>query len=94
MERYYPVVGVLEKFNETLTVLEAVMPQYFKGASNVDYTEGYKLEKRMNSDRTKPSKILGMTKSIIKGNMTYEFEFYDFCVQRLQNQFDTITKPK
>ena len=94
MEKYYPVVGVLEKFNETLTVLEEVMPQYFTGASNVDYTEGYKKEKFLNSKSPKPPRITEMAKSIMKANMTHEFEFYEFCVQRLQNQFDALIKQK
>ena len=94
VEKYYPVVGVLEKFNETLRVLEEVMPQYFKGASNVDYTEGYKKEKLFNSNRPKPPRIMETTKLIMKANMTHEFEFYEFCVQRLQNQFDALIKPK
>ena len=94
VEKYYPVVGVLEKFNETLAVLENKMPRYFRGASNVDFMEGYKNEKQLNSKRKKPPKMSQMTKQIIKANMTNEIEFYEFCAQRLQKQFDALTNLK
>ena len=35
VERYYAVVGVLEKWKETLDVLEAYVPAYYKGAKEI-----------------------------------------------------------
>ena len=35
MEKYYPVVGVLEEFNTTLTVLEKKLPIFFGDAMRV-----------------------------------------------------------
>ena len=32
VEKHYAVVGVLEDFNKTLTVLEHYIPRFFKGA--------------------------------------------------------------
>lgn len=37
VEKFYPVVGVLENLNQSLTVMEHFMPQIFKGASKVNY---------------------------------------------------------
>ena len=31
IERYYPVVGVLEQFDDTLRVLEKAVPNFFTG---------------------------------------------------------------
>jgi hypothetical protein len=35
VEKYYPVVGVLEELNATLEVLEHEIPYYFKGVENM-----------------------------------------------------------
>ena len=90
VENYYPIVGVLERFNETLVVLERMMPFYFKGASKVDYMEVYGLENILNARMKKP-KLSDETKQMLRRNMTYEIEFYDFCVQRLHKQFNQIS---
>ena len=33
IEKYYPVVGVLEEFNTTMMVLEEKLPVFFNGAT-------------------------------------------------------------
>ena len=85
-------MGILEKFNQTLAVMEYKLPQYFKRASSVNYMDGYRIEKKLNSSRMKPRKISERTKQILRNNMTQEIEFYDFCVQRLLNQFEEVNK--
>ena len=39
VERWYPVVGVLEMFRETLEVLEKRLPRFFRGVANLYYGE-------------------------------------------------------
>ena len=39
MERYYSVVGVLEELNQTLSVLEHLMPQFFDGVTQLYYED-------------------------------------------------------
>ena len=41
IEKYYPVVGVLEEFNTTMMVLEEKLPVFFNGATRVyNYFKG------------------------------------------------------
>lgn len=35
VERYYPVVGILEELNVTLAVLEKKLPYFFKGIQDM-----------------------------------------------------------
>ena len=85
VERFYPVVGVVENINMTLMILEAKMPQYFKGAFEEYYTgEGVMSKRNKNHEKKEVSQdVINM----IKKNITYEYEFYNFCKQRLENQF-------
>ena len=39
IEKWYPVVGILEDLQMTLFVLEHKLPLYFKGASNIYFNE-------------------------------------------------------
>ena len=47
VEKYFPVVGILERLNDSLLVLEHKLPQFFKGASkfssNVDVVNAYNI---------------------------------------------------
>ena len=88
VERFYPVVGVVENINMTLMILEAKMPQYFKGAFEEYYTgEGVMSKRNKNHEKKEVSQdVINM----IKKNITYEYEFYNFCKQRLENQFKLL----
>lgn len=37
VEKFYPVVGVLENLNKSLSVMEKLLPNIFKGATQVDW---------------------------------------------------------
>ena len=37
LDKYFPVVGVLEELNKTFTVLEYQLPMFFKGISHFYY---------------------------------------------------------
>ena len=82
VEKYYSVVGILENMDETLQVLESYVPAYFEGASKV-YNE--KMSNKVNKNVHKPN-VSNEIKNLVKANMTLEFEFYNFCRQRLFRQ--------
>lgn len=39
VDRYFPVVGVLEELNTTLEVLEEKIPYFFKGVQTLYYKD-------------------------------------------------------
>lgn len=88
VERFYPVVGITEHMNMTLKVLEKVMPEYFEGATEAYYKSNFVLKGR---HKTTYKKTLSEdTLSILRKNFTHEIEFYQFCKQRLQTQYDQL----
>ena len=88
IERFYPVIGITEKINVTLKVLEYELPEFFDGAMDVYYTdEDVRLNQNVNRD--KPS-VSDQIVNIIKKNFTNDLEFYDYCKQRLLQQFESI----
>ena len=88
VERYYAVVGVLEKWQDTLKVLEHYVPLFFKDVRKV-YKTMLK-EQPVNQNTHKPKTPLAI-KERIKVNFTTEIEFFNFCKQRLQRQLLTIS---
>ena len=88
VEKYYSVVGILEKWTETLKVLEHYIPKYFKDVRKV-YKE-YMKERIINASKIKP-KIPQYIKDQMKTNFTTEIEFYEFCQQRFYKQLLAIS---
>ena len=92
VERYYSVVGVLEKFNETLEVLENYVPAFFKDArkiyKNMMNERSVNQFINQNKFKKKPNSVI---KELVKVNFTTEIEFFNFCKQRLYRQLLTIT---
>ena len=86
---YYPVVGVTEMFNETLEVLETKLPTYFHGA-----TKAYKEIGDKFSNESNKKQVSEEIKKLVRGNLTNEYEFYEFCKQRLINQIKEIRNKK
>ena len=89
MLKNYPVVGVVDMFNTTLKVLERKLPQFFGNAFDTYFNDPFfdSYEYR-NMENKKP--VMEKIKNIIKRNLTNEIEFYDFCKQRLQLQYNAI----
>ena len=87
VERYYSVVGVVEKMSESLQVLENYVPAYFRYARKI-YKEIMN-EELVNINKGKP-KVSKEVKQLIKQNFTLEIEFYEFCKRRLMKQFLAI----
>ena len=95
VQKFYPVVGVLEMFNETIIVLENLLPRYFKGATLLAqkaFIDAYKDEKESNKNHKKH--VSNYVMEMVKRNMTYEIEFYRFCKDRLQEQYEDVMHEK
>ena len=63
VDRHFVVVGVLEKLEESLAVLEDKLPEYFSGVSEV-YREQAKDQVR-NKNSVKASKISEEVRSVL-----------------------------
>ena len=69
-------------------VLQDRMPEYFENAAEVYHGDSEVKRFRMKNAYKLPvsDKVL----KIVRANFTHEIEFYEFCKQRLQKQFDEI----
>nr|CAI5818742.1 unnamed protein product [Callosobruchus analis] len=81
VEKYYTVVGVLEKLNDTMDVLEQKIPYFFKGAKKIYGQELLGISK--NKYVPKVSDVI--RKRLIE-SLAKELEFYDWIKARLQRQ--------
>lgn len=88
VEKHYVVVGVLEDFNKTLKVFEHYMPEIFKGALDIYWNKLHGEKKNQNKYR--PS-VDNAIRKVLTKNFTREIEFYDFCKQRLQRQYMSMS---
>ena len=92
VETFYPVIGITENINVTLAVLEEKLPQFFSGATETYYENAdVQLNSNVNFEKQPVSREIILS---LEKNFTYEIEFYNFCKQRLVNQFQQITKQK
>ncbi|XP_069989577.1 heparan sulfate 2-O-sulfotransferase pipe [Penaeus vannamei] len=76
VERWYPVVGVLEDLNATLAVLQDRLDMYYNQL----------LAPHHNRNRHRPSVSQDIDLALRK-NLTTEYEFYDYIRQRLTLQY-------
>ena len=85
VEKYYAVVGIMERWQESLELFEHFVPSYFENAKQV-YNGVYKEDLvKINKNSFKPE-TPKYIKKIIAANFTLELEFYEFCKQRFQRQ--------
>ena len=89
VEKFYPVVGVTENINMTLSVLENRMPEYFEGATEFYHSDPETRRYRMKNAYKLP--VSEKVMNIVRANFTNEIEFYEFCKQRLLKQFSDIS---
>ena len=87
VEKYYSVVGILEKWNESLEVMEHYIPRFFKNAGKT--YKHYMKDKPRNKNNIK-QKVSKEIKNQIGVNFTVEIEFYEFCKQRFYKQYLAI----
>ena len=88
VDREYAVVGVLEDMEITLRVLENYIPRFFKGVHQIYHDDLDKFTS-VNKNHEKPS-VSEDIKEILRRNFTYEIEFYEFCRQRLHEQYQAL----
>ncbi|XP_044732111.1 uronyl 2-sulfotransferase-like [Chrysoperla carnea] len=89
VERYYPVVGVLEELNSTLRILESKLPYFFKGIQKVYFDE--LMKPHYNKNRKKPMDVDDDVKKYLKESLSMEYDFYYWIQARLFQQIKFIT---
>jgi dermatan/chondrotin sulfate uronyl 2-O-sulfotransferase UST len=85
VEKYYPVVGVLEELNATLEVLEHEIPYYFKGVENM-----YKKKMIDTFNRKKSKQPQATTRKRLKRILAKEYDFYNWVKRRLFKQLQML----
>ena len=83
------MVGITENMQETLTVMEALIPRFFDGAYETYFRneELILMNKNKNPFR---AKISEETRQILEADFSYEIRFYEFCKNRLKKQFNNL----
>ena len=91
VEKYFAVVGIMERWQESLQLFEHYVPAYFRNARkifNSTYKRNtYKLDININDVKPKTPEYI---KKIVSMNFTLELEFYEFCQQRFHRQLLAI----
>ena len=87
VQNYYSVVGITEEMKKSLTVMEKKLPNFFNGVSALIENEVPKDKRNINHFKPKVSQHV---KDLLKANFSYEFDFYQFCKNRLQEQFKSL----
>ncbi|CAG7718341.1 unnamed protein product [Allacma fusca] len=81
IEKYYSVVGVFERLQESLFIFEKYIPKFFTGASNFE-------PEKVHPD---PPPVSEEVREMIKDKLRSEYELYDFISQRLRQQMMFLT---
>ncbi|XP_047476009.1 heparan sulfate 2-O-sulfotransferase pipe-like [Penaeus chinensis] len=87
VERWYPVVGILEDLNATLAVLQDRLPGYFEGVLDLYYNQLLAPHRNRNQHRPGVSEDVDQA---LRKNLTTEYDFYDFIRQRLTLQYQAL----
>ena len=78
VETQYSVVGVMERFNTSLRVMEMLVPRWFQGATQLNTAE------KVNSNSY--DRVGDRVREVARKRMKNELEFYSFINQRLSLQ--------
>ncbi|KAM9848706.1 heparan sulfate 2-O-sulfotransferase 1 [Aulostomus maculatus] len=78
----YLLVGITEELEDFVIILEAVLPRFFKGATEL-YTKGSKSHLRQTNEK-RPIKKETLAKLQQSESWQLENEFYDFAVQQFE----------
>jgi len=90
-EYEYSVIGAIEHWNETLTVLETYLPLFFNGATQRYWDKGY--DNRIM--KKNPKKYKEVSSSVIqklRKKLSLEYELYEFLIQKLHKQYAAVAK--
>ncbi|KAK9889597.1 hypothetical protein WA026_006969 [Henosepilachna vigintioctopunctata] len=79
VEKFYPVVGILEDLNSTLIALEEHVPYFFKGVRQL-------YEKKLSGIPRINLQMDFSTQNILKRILKTEYEFYEWIKARLKRQ--------
>ncbi|XP_066990675.1 uronyl 2-sulfotransferase-like isoform X2 [Macrobrachium rosenbergii] len=84
-EQYYSVVGILEEFTLSLSVLEGYLPRYFGNVHNIRLSSG---EVKLNTNNSPSSRkrVSPATLETLQSLLKEDLEFYEFLRQRLHLQ--------
>ncbi|XP_076029864.1 uronyl 2-sulfotransferase homolog pip-like [Oratosquilla oratoria] len=89
VESSFAVVGVLEDMNKTLAVLEHYVPRFFSGATKAYYDRIHGNQLLTNQNFYKP-RVETHAREFLRRNFSVELEFYNFCRQRLDQQYRAL----
>ncbi|XP_054256845.1 uronyl 2-sulfotransferase-like [Macrosteles quadrilineatus] len=89
VERYFPVVGILEELNSTLVVLEKKLPYFFAGVQEIYFKQ--LLEPHKNKNRQRPRHVSEEARKKLRSCLKLEYEFYYWLRRRLLNQLSWLS---
>ena len=87
VEQQYSVVGVSERRRVSLAVMEALLPMWFRQAISME--EEKESKKEMVNSHPEPNKE---TRADLMKRLEHDYNFYYFCVQRLEMQWKSILR--
>ena len=85
VEKHYPVVGILERLQDSLILMEKTLPEFFNGL-----TLAYNGETFNDTSELQEVKKEAIIK--MKNNLALEYEFYNFLNRRLSQQAFNMIK--
>ena len=89
VEQQYSVVGLSERRNVSLAVMEAFLPSWFSQATSMEEEKGSKRE--MVNSHPEPG---GQTRTELMRRLELDYNFYYFCLQRLEMQWKSILRDR
>ena len=89
VEQQYSVVGVSEKRKISLAVMEAYLPIWFRQATSME--EERETKREMVNSHPEPSE---QTRAELKRRLQLDYNFYYFCIQRLEMQWRSILRDR
>lgn len=84
VEKYYPTVGILDRLEESLMVMEALLPEFLTGLMRAH--KGTKVFNKSDSMK----EITKEAFMKMKNNLKVEYEFYEFLNRRLSQQIQKL----
>ena len=88
MEEKFQAIGVLSYWNETLTVLEALMPEYFTDAKRLYYE--FEAVKRKVPEGMGTTETDQELKELICNRFPEDCELHEYLVRRLLLQYGQL----
>lgn len=89
IEKYFPVVGVLEELNATLAVLESKLPLFFTGVRELYFHQ--LLEPHINWNKKQTQYLKNRIRRKVEKRLALEYELYIWAKQRLMEQYYEVS---